>query len=102
MGYELFIVDPAEIIAKQAVKAIDAGFKFFLNCWFSGLLINSTNGLCPYGSAFYRSQVMVKATGHDLEVTAATARKNPGLELIIHSEKPAYISAVEDSIVKYG
>ncbi len=50
---------------------------------------------------FIEARAVIDATGHDAEVAAVTARKNPDLGLTIHGEKSAYASVAEDLVIKY-
>ncbi len=116
MGDGLFAVDPAEMIAKLAVKAIDAGAKFLLGINVDDVIIRDNppriSGLAVYWSTiqmagihtdpfFIEARAVVDATGHDAEIAAVAAKKNPDLGLTIHGEKSAYASVAEDLVVKY-
>ncbi len=116
MGDGLFAVDPAEMIAKLAVKAIDAGTRFLLGVHVDDVITRNNPprvaGLAVYWSTvqmagvhtdpfFIEARAVVDATGHDAEVAAVTARKNPDLGLAIHGEKSAHASVAEDLVVKY-
>ncbi|WP_069808203.1 sulfide-dependent adenosine diphosphate thiazole synthase [Vulcanisaeta thermophila] len=116
MGDGLFAVDPAEMIAKLAVKAIDAGAKFLLGVHVDDVIYRDNppriTGLALYWATvqmagvhtdpfFIEARAVVDATGHDAEVAAVASRKVPELGIMVHGEKSAYAGAAEDLVVKY-
>lgn len=116
MGDGLFTIDPAEMMAKLATRAIDAGAKFLLGINVEDVIIRDNPpriaGLAVYWSSiqmanihtdpfFIEARAVVDATGHDAEVVTVAARKNPDLGLKVPGEKSAYASIAEDLVVKY-
>jgi len=116
MGDGLFAVDPAEMIAKLAVKGIEAGAKFLLGVHVDDVIYKDNPpriaGLAVYWSTvqmagvhtdpfFIEAKAVVDATGHDAEVVAVAARKNPEFGIELRGERSAYASTAEDLVVKY-
>ena len=112
----LFVVDPAEMIAKLATKSIDAGAKFLLGVHVDDVIYRDNPprvaGVAIIWSTvqmagvhtdpiFIEARVVVDATGHDAEVTAVASRKTPELGIVLRGEKSAFASTAEDLVVKY-
>jgi thiamine thiazole synthase len=115
-GDGLFVVDPAEMIAKLASRAIDAGAKFLLGVHVDDVIFRDNppriTGVAVIWSTvqmagvhtdpiFLEAKAVVDATGHDAEVVAVASRKTPELGIKLYGEKSAYVDAAEDLVVKY-
>ncbi|MFP3194562.1 MAG: sulfide-dependent adenosine diphosphate thiazole synthase [Caldivirga sp.] len=115
-GDGLFVVDPAEMIAKLASRAIDAGAKFLLGVHVDDVVFRDNpprvTGVAVIWSTvqmagvhtdpiFLEAKAVVDATGHDAEVVAVASRKTPELGIKLYGEKSAYVDAAEDLVVKY-
>jgi thiamine thiazole synthase len=115
-GDGLFVVDPAEMIAKLASRAIDAGAKFLLGVHVDDVVFRDNpprvTGVAVIWSTvqmagvhtdpiFLETKAVVDATGHDAEVVAVASRKTPELGIKLYGEKSAYVDAAEDLVVKY-
>ncbi|ADY00934.1 thiazole biosynthesis enzyme [Vulcanisaeta moutnovskia 768-28] len=116
MGDGLFTIDPAELIVKLAVKAMDAGTKFLLGIHVEDVITRDNPprvaGLAVYWSTiqmanmhtdpfFIEAKAVVDATGHDAEIANVTARKNPNMGLKVLGERSANAAIAEDLVVKY-
>ena len=113
---EVLVVDPAELIAKLACAAIDAGAKILLGVSVEdivtdrerrrilGVVINWTAvhmaGLWV-DPLFIRSRVVVDATGHEAAVVNIASRKMR-LKIEIPGEGPAVPEVAEELVVKYS
>lgn len=111
----LFIVDAAEMMAKLASKAIDAGAKIILGVTVDDVIYRS-NPVRIVGVVIQWSSVMmaglhvdplgVKAkavidcTGHDAEVLSIVSRKMPELNIAIKGERSMWVPEAEKSVVE--
>ncbi len=111
----LYTVDAAELMAKLAVGAIDAGAKIIHGVQVDDVIIR-TNPLRVVGVAiqwsavimsglhvdplFVYSRAVVDATGHDAEVLSVVSRKVPEAELVVPGEKSAYAEEAEKLVVE--
>ncbi|MCG2869407.1 MAG: sulfide-dependent adenosine diphosphate thiazole synthase [Vulcanisaeta sp.] len=115
-GNGLYVVDPAEMIAKLAAKSIDAGAKYLLGINVEDVIYRDKPariaGLAVYWSSiqmanihtdpfFIEARAVIDATGHDAEVVSVVARKNPEFGLKVPGERSAYVDLAEDLVVKY-
>ncbi|MET1123647.1 MAG: sulfide-dependent adenosine diphosphate thiazole synthase [Archaeoglobaceae archaeon] len=109
----LLVADAAELMAKLAAKAIDAGAKVIHGVSVEDVIFREdplrVTGVCIQWSAvelaglhvdpiFVESKAVVDATGHDAEVLSVAARKIP-LEVAIPGERSAYSEVAEREIV---
>jgi len=113
---DVLVVDPAELIAKLASAAIDAGAKILLGVTVediltdrerkrvTGVVINWTAvhmaGLWV-DPLFIRAHVVVDATGHEAAVVRIAAKKL-SIELEIPGEGPAIPEIADELVVKYS
>lgn len=112
----IYVVDSAELIAKLASAAIDAGAKILLGVTVDDVVYRHSG----YGAQIVgvvlqwtavtmsglhvdplaiRCRAVVDATGHDAEVLAIVSRKIPELELEIKGEKSMWASEGERQVL---
>jgi thiamine thiazole synthase len=112
----IFVLDAAELMAKLASSALDAGAKIIHGVSVEdvifrrdplrveGVVVNWTasalSGL-HVDPLFIRSRAVVDATGHDAEVVEVAARKVPELGIEIRGERSAY-SELSEALVSEG
>ena len=111
----LYIIDPAELMAKLAVGAIEAGARFVLGVHVEDVIFREeplrVAGVAIQWSAvqlsalhvdplFVYSKAVVDATGHDAEVLRVAARKIPELKLSLPGEKSAFAERGEELVVE--
>ncbi|MCX8196554.1 MAG: sulfide-dependent adenosine diphosphate thiazole synthase [Acidilobaceae archaeon] len=109
-GGGLYVVDPAELIAKLAYKAVEAGAKVLLGAHVSDLIYRKEppriTGVVWVWSPieisqshvdpiFTESKAVIDATGHGAEVLSIAARKVPELGLSVKGERSAYAELAE-------
>ncbi|OWJ54457.1 sulfide-dependent adenosine diphosphate thiazole synthase [Pyrodictium delaneyi] len=112
---DLYVVDAAELMAKLAAHAIDAGARIIHGVQVDDVIIRydplRVVGVAIQWSAvimsglhvdplFVYSRAVVDATGHDAEVLSVFSRKVPEAELIIPGEKSAYAEEAEKLVVE--
>ncbi|HID90507.1 TPA: thiazole biosynthesis protein [Candidatus Bathyarchaeota archaeon] len=111
----VYVADPAEMMAKMAVGAIDAGAKIILGVTvedvafkggeITGVVVQWTavreSGLHVDPLAF-RSKAVIDCTGHAAEVLSVAARKIPDLRLKVLGEASMHAPAAERLIVEHA
>lgn len=112
---DLYVVDAAELMAKLAAHAIDAGARIIHGIQVDDVIIRydplRVVGVAIQWSAvimsglhvdplFVYSRAVVDATGHDAEVLSVFSRKVSEAELIIPGEKSAYAEEAEKLVVE--
>lgn len=116
VGDGLFAIDPAEMIAKLAAGAIDAGAKIILGVHVDDVIFRGdpprVTGLLWYWTPiqasgmhvdplYTQARAVVDATGHDAEVISVAARKVPELGIELKGEKSAWSEVSEKLVVEY-
>lgn len=112
----LYTIDPAELIAKLAVGAIDAGAKIFLGVNVDDVIVRDNpprvTGVLWHWTAIQLSglhvdplytqcRALVDATGHDAELVAIAGRKNPELGIQIAGERSNWSEVSERLVVEH-
>jgi len=112
---KLFIVDAAEMIAKLASKAIDAGAKIILGVTVDDLIyrespLRITGVVVQWTSVIMsglhvdplgiKAKAVLDCTGHDAEVLSVASRKIPELNIDIRGERSMWASSAEHLTVK--
>ncbi|MCX8209328.1 MAG: sulfide-dependent adenosine diphosphate thiazole synthase [Sulfolobales archaeon] len=112
----LYLVSSAELMAKLAAGAIDAGAKIVPGVHVEDVIYRENplriEGVVIQWSAvalsglhvdplFVVSRAVVDSTGHDAEVLRVVARKVPGASLDIKGEKAAYAEVSEKLVVEH-
>ncbi|MDI9619426.1 MAG: sulfide-dependent adenosine diphosphate thiazole synthase [Candidatus Nezhaarchaeota archaeon] len=115
VGEGIYVVDAAEMIARLASGAIDAGAKIIMGVTVDDVIYRENplriEGVCIQWSAvqiaglhvdpiFVRSKAVIDATGHDAEVITVASRKVPGLSLALKGERSAYSELSEQLVVE--
>jgi thiamine thiazole synthase len=115
-GDGLYTVDPAELIAKLAAGAVDAGAKIILGVHVEDVIFRGDPprvvGLLwiwsPIQMAgmhvdplYTQAKAVVDATGHDAEVVSIAARKVPGLKVEVKGERSAWSEVSEKLVVEH-
>ncbi len=113
---DLYVISPAELIAKLAVGAIDAGAKILLGAHVEDVIVRENPprvvGVLWQWSAipiaglhvdplYTNSRALVDATGHDAEIVKITARKNPELKINIAGGKSNWSEVSEKVVVEH-
>ena len=113
--YDLYVVDAAELMAKLAACAIDAGAKVLTGVAVEDLIVRESpfrvEGVVVQWSAvqlsglhvdplFVRARAVVDATGHDAEVLRVLERKNPALGVKVPGERSAWAEEGERLVVE--
>ncbi|MEM1663449.1 MAG: sulfide-dependent adenosine diphosphate thiazole synthase [Pyrobaculum sp.] len=116
VGDGLYTVDPAELIAKLAAGAIDAGAKIFLGVHVDDIIFRGdpprVTGLLwiwtpiqmsamHVDPLYTQAKAVIDATGHDAEVVSIAARKVPELGINIQGEKSAWSEVSEKLVVEH-
>jgi len=111
----VYIVDTAELIARLAVGAIDAGAKVILGVVVDDLIYRSpppvVTGTVIQWTAVtmsglhvdplaIKAKAVIDCTGHDAEIAAIASRKIPELEISVLGEKSMWASKAEELTVK--
>ena len=114
-GEGLYILDPAEFMAKLAAGAIDAGARVIHGVHVDDVIIRyeplRVTGVAVQWSAvimaglhvdplFVYSKAVVDATGHDAEVLSVVSRKVPDAQLMLPGESSAYSEVSEKLVVE--
>ncbi|MBP1450064.1 MAG: thiazole biosynthesis protein, partial [Thermoproteus sp.] len=115
-GDGLYAVDPAELAAKLAAGALDAGAKIILGVHVDDVIFRGdpprvTGVLWIWtpiqmsGShvdpLYTEAKAVVDATGHDAEVVSVAARKVPELGIQLQGEKSAWAEVSERLVVEH-
>lgn len=115
-GDGLYTVDPAELIAKLAAGAIDAGAKILLGVHVDDVIFRGdpprVAGLLwiwtpiqmsgmHVDPLYTQAKAVIDATGHDAEVVSVAARKVPELGLQLQGEKSAWSEVSEKLVVEH-
>ncbi len=113
----LYVMNPAEFIAKLASKAIDAGVKVLLGVSVEDVIFRSNPlriaGVVINWSAvhisqlwvdplFIKAKAVIDATGHDAEIVNIVSKKIPDFKLTLKGEKSACSIEAEDLIISYS
>jgi len=111
----LFIVDTADMMAKLACGAIDAGAKIILGVTVDDLIYRDSptrvvGVVVQWTSVIMagihvdplavKAKAVIDCTGHDAEVLAVASRKIPELGINIQGEKSMWSSRAEELTVK--
>lgn len=111
----LYVVDAAELMAKLAAGAIDAGAKIVHGVHVEDVIYRENpvriEGVVIQWSSvvlaglhvdplFLRSRAVIDATGHEAEVVRIVARKVPGANLAVVGERAAFANLSEKLVVE--
>lgn len=111
-----FIIDPAELIAKLAVGALEAGARIFLGVNVDDVIVRDNPprvvGVLWHWTAIQLSglhvdplythcKALVDATGHDAELIAIASRKNPELGIELAGERSNWSEVSEKLVVEH-
>ena len=111
----VYIVDTANMMAKLAVGAIDAGVKIILGVVVDDLIYRDsppkiTGAVVQWTSVIrsgihvdplgVKAKAVIDCTGHDAEVLAVASRKIPELNIMVPGEKSMWASRAEQLTVK--
>ncbi|MBC7129717.1 thiazole biosynthesis protein [Candidatus Bathyarchaeota archaeon] len=111
----LYTLDAAEMIAKLASGAINAGAKIILGVTvddviyrdsppkITGVVIQWTSVIMSgihVDPLAIKAKAVVDCTGHDAEVIAVASRKIPELDIMVQGEKAMWASRAEELTVK--
>jgi len=111
----VYIADTADMIAKLASGAIDAGAKIILGVTVDDLIyrespLRVTGAVVQWTSVIMsgihvdplgiKAKAVIDCTGHDAEVLAIASRKIPELNLLIQGEKSMWASRAEQLTVE--
>ncbi|AFL66688.1 sulfide-dependent adenosine diphosphate thiazole synthase [Desulfurococcus amylolyticus] len=112
----LYVVDTAELTAKLAAGALDAGAKIIPGISVEDVIVRynpfRVQGVVVEWSAvqfsglhvdplFIESKAVIDATGHDAEVLRILEKKNPESKVKIPGEKSAYSEKADVDVVEY-
>ncbi|MGB9704939.1 MAG: sulfide-dependent adenosine diphosphate thiazole synthase [Pyrobaculum sp.] len=112
----LYTVDPAELIAKLAAGAVDAGAKIILGVHVDDVIFRGdpprVTGLLwiwtpiqmsgmHVDPLYTQTKAVIDATGHDAEVVSVAARKVPELGIQVVGEKSAWSEVSEKLVVEH-
>ncbi|HEA84083.1 MAG TPA: thiazole biosynthesis protein [Thermodesulfobacterium geofontis] len=112
----LYTIDPAELIAKLAAGALDAGAKIFLGVHVEDVIVRDeppkvTGVLWKWTAIelsglhvdplYTHSKALVDATGHDAEIVRIAAEKNPELNIAIKGGKSNWSEVSEKLVVDH-
>lgn len=110
-----YVVDTAELIAKMASSAIDAGAKIILGVNVDDVMYRSPppkiTGVVVQWTAVMmaglhvdpltvKANAVVDCTGHDAEILSIASRKLPELNITVPGEKSMWASEAEELTVK--
>jgi len=111
----LFVADAAEVMAKLACGAVDAGAKVILGVTVEDLIyrdspIRVVGVVVQWTSVLMaelhvdplavKAKAVIDCTGHDAEVLAVASRKIPELGITVQGEKSMWSSRAEELTVK--
>lgn len=111
----LFVADAAEVMAKLASKAIDAGTKVILGVTVDDVIYRDnpprvTGVVIQWSSVMMaglhvdplgvKAKAVVDCTGHDAEVLSVVSKKIPELNLSIKGEKSMWVSEAERLVIE--
>ncbi len=111
----LFVADTADMIAKLASKAIDAGAKIILGVTVDDLIYRDSptriiGAVVQWTSVMMsgihvdpigvKAKAVIDCTGHDAEVLAVASRKIPELNISIRGEKSMWVSRAEQLTIE--
>ncbi|MFN7105316.1 MAG: sulfide-dependent adenosine diphosphate thiazole synthase [Pyrobaculum sp.] len=112
----LYTVEPAELIAKLAAGAIDAGAKIILGVHVDDVIFRGSpprvagllwiwtpiqmSGM-HVDPLYTQAKAVIDATGHDAEVVSIAARKVPELGIQLVGEKSAWSEVSEKLVVEH-
>jgi thiamine thiazole synthase len=114
--YGLYVADPAEVVAKLASRAIDAGARILLGAHVQDLVYRTDplrvvgvmwvwtpihEGGYHVDPLYTESRAVIDATGHGAEIVNIAARKIPELGLEVKGEKSGYAELSERLVVEY-
>ncbi|MCX8186019.1 MAG: sulfide-dependent adenosine diphosphate thiazole synthase [Sulfolobales archaeon] len=112
----LYVANPAEAIAKLAVKALDAGVRVLFGAHVQDLIYRLSplrvggvvwvwtpvhDGGYHVDPLFTESKAVVDATGHEAEVISIASKKIPELGLVMRGERSAYADLSERVVVEH-
>ncbi len=113
---KVYTLDPAELIAKLSAAALDAGAKIFLGANVDDVIVRENPprvvGVLWHWTAiqlsglhvdplYTGSRALVDATGHDAEIIATAARKNPELGIEMAGERSNWSEVAEKLVVEH-
>jgi thiamine thiazole synthase len=112
----LYTIDPAELIAKLAVGALEAGAKIILGAHVEDVIVRDnppriTGVLWRWTAVeisglhvdplYTQSKALIDASGHGAQIVQIAAKKNPELNIIIKGEKSNWSEVSEKLVVDY-
>lgn len=112
----LYVIDPAEFIAKLASGALDSGAKIFLGVYVEDVIVRDNppkvRGVLWKWSAveisglhvdplYTQSKALIDATGHGAEIIQIVAEKNPELNITLKGEKSNWSEVSEKLVVEH-
>jgi thiamine thiazole synthase len=113
--FGLYVADPAEVVAKLACRAIDAGVRVLLGANVQDLVYRTSplrvtgvmwvwtpihEGGYHVDPLYTESRAVVDATGHDAEVVKIASRKIPELKIEVKGEKSGFAELSERLVVE--
>ena len=113
----LYTLDPAELIAKLATCAIDAGAKIVLGVHVEDVIVRGdppgVKGVLWKWTAiemsglhvdplYTQSRALIDATGHDAEIINIAAKKNPELGITLKGERSNWSEVSEKLVVEHA
>lgn len=111
----LYVADPVEVIAKLAVKALDAGARVLLSAHVEDVIYRvdpfKINGVLWLWSPipisglhadplYTEARAVVDATGHNAEIVSLASKKIPDLNIRVLGERSAYSDLSEKLVVE--
>jgi len=112
----LYVTSPAEVVAKLATRAIDAGARILLGAHVQDLIYR-LDPVRVYGVVwvwtpiheggyhvdplFTEAKAVVDATGHNAEIISLACRRIPEIGVTMKGERAAYAHLAEKLIVEY-
>lgn len=114
--FNLYVADPAELIAKLAYKAIDAGARILLGVNVEDVIVRTD----PYrvtgvlwvwtpiqlsgmsvDPLYTKARAVVDATGHNAEILNIVSKRNPELGIVLKGERSCYTDTSEKLVVEH-